>query len=344
MKKILIVVFGALALSGSVSTASCILAPTSINDNGIANFALVDSLETGFDMVTPEYINVFINAQMPIGVSESGCVSTGDADIAIARQFITYVGSIDMYFHQTKALSPSQQMLFTTQAQNTLKKQIKARVEGYIGSLDLNTAKFDLTFLSTDPQLVKMAALLAAFTYYHAVLVDQKDPNYTLPTIPLNDENVTEVNTFDINTGTADLTQQMAAYEYIEGNALAPILLTEFADVGCIHCAQQFQDGTVASLLSTFPNQIKYAFKPVDVGYNASYQSKAMICAGVLGGKDAYIQMYKDIFADTLPVSGSLQTILPPEGKIDAYATSLQINTMDLRDCIASKGIDVTLE
>ena len=114
-----------------------------------------------------------------------------------------------------------------------------------------------------------------------------------------------------IQDATAEDVERIKNSLYIEGDTNAPISIVEYSDIGCHACVTHYHNGTVASLLEAFSGQVNYSYKPIDIGYEAVYQSAATMCAGKLQGEEAYIQMYKRI------LDNATESSLPNEQQID---------------------------
>lgn len=345
MKKLLISVW-ALVLSAGVSSASCILMPTSTNSDNVVLLSLVDSKETGELIQDVREVVSYEVGDDLMTISTGSCANTGDIYTDIMLNFISYTNNIHNFFIQKGYTQSFQKYASLYKMGEELGALVTAKVlESTFGSDDDTQITEETLF--NDPWMRKAWGLLTAIGYYHQSLMRQRNTFAPVveTTIDDNNEEESEENIEDdveenegmtIYSGSYGLAQQLLKpiYSYIEGNENASILVTDYVDAGCRHCVTHFQGGAISGLMATFPNQIQYVLKPVDIGYQATYQSKAIVCAGELAGKDAYVGMYKHILADSKTQEESLQSILPTEAMIDNYASLLHINTSALHECI----------
>ena len=122
---------------------------------------------------------------------------------------------------------------------------------------------------------------------------------------------------------------------YIEGNKDAIITLVEYSDLECPFCIRQYPDKTIEKIHEKFGDQVNSAFKnfrgvPHE---NAEIEASATLCAGDLGGTDAYVAYYKAIFTRSKGGNGtgfSKDALVP-------LAKELKIDGTKFQACLDSK-------
>lgn len=122
---------------------------------------------------------------------------------------------------------------------------------------------------------------------------------------------------------------------YIEGNADALITLVEYSDLECPFCIRQFTDKTISKIHEKFGDKVNSIFKnfrgvPHE---NAEIEASATLCAGDLGGTEAYVAYYNAIFSRSKGGNGtgfSKDALVP-------LAKELKLNGKKFQECLDSK-------
>lgn len=144
--------------------------------------------------------------------------------------------------------------------------------------------------------------------------------------------------TTQTETATKTLTQEeissIKTGAYIEGNKDAKITLVEYSDLECPFCIRQFTEGTIQKVHEKFGDVVNSTFKnfrgvPHE---NAEAEANALLCAGEIGGTDAYVAYYSAIFTRSKGGNGtgfSKDALLP-------LAKELKIDGKKFQACLDS--------
>ena len=120
----------------------------------------------------------------------------------------------------------------------------------------------------------------------------------------------------------------------LEGNKDAPVVVVEYADLECPYCVVQHNDHQITTnLKADFPDQVTTAFKN-HRGVNHSgteIKALAVLCAEKVGGNDAYVQFYKEIFA------GSTTSTYYPVSDLADIAKKIGIDVTAWQSCVDNK-------
>ncbi|MDD2891699.1 MAG: DsbA family protein [Candidatus Gracilibacteria bacterium] len=133
-------------------------------------------------------------------------------------------------------------------------------------------------------------------------------------------------------------TDEIAAIKktaYIEGNKDAIITLVEYSDLECPFCIRQFKDGTINKMHEKYGDTLNSIFKnfrgvPHE---NSEAEANALLCAGEIGGTEAYVSYYNAIFTRSNGGNGtgfSKDALLP-------LAKELKIDGKKFQACVDSK-------
>ncbi len=127
---------------------------------------------------------------------------------------------------------------------------------------------------------------------------------------------------------------------YIVGNKDATITIIEYTDPECPYCVVQYQNGTLKGMVSTFNGSVSTITKPVQwVNHpGTQFKSFAILCAGKIGGQDAYEGMYEKIYSNSTP-----ETVVPTSAIAD-YAKELKLNADKFDSCIENKEMAATYD
>jgi protein-disulfide isomerase len=85
---------------------------------------------------------------------------------------------------------------------------------------------------------------------------------------------------------------------FIEGNPEATITLIEYTDPECPYCIRQARSGVVDKMREKYEGKVNSALKAFKAvpHKNADAESIALICAGKIGGVEAYSKYYNALF------------------------------------------------
>lgn len=122
---------------------------------------------------------------------------------------------------------------------------------------------------------------------------------------------------------------------YIEGNKDAIITLVEYSDLECPFCIRQYKEGTIKKTQEKFGDKVNSTFKnfrgvPHE---NSEAEANALMCAGDIGGTDAYVAYYNAIFTRSNGGNGtgfSKDALLP-------LAKELKLDGKKFQACVDSK-------
>lgn len=122
---------------------------------------------------------------------------------------------------------------------------------------------------------------------------------------------------------------------YIEGNKDALITLVEYSDLECPFCIRQYKEGAIKKMHEKYGDKVNSTFKnfrgvPHE---NAEAEANALLCAGDLGGTDAYVAYYGAIFTRSKGGNGtgfSKDDLLP-------LAKELKLDGKKFQACVDSK-------
>lgn len=142
---------------------------------------------------------------------------------------------------------------------------------------------------------------------------------------------------------TADAIKQLSPDElaaikkdaYIEGNKDALITVIEYDDLECPFCIRQYKEGTIQKIHDKYNDKVNSIFKNFrGVAHeNSETEANATLCAGDIGGTDAYVSYYNAIFTRTNGGNGtgfSRDALLP-------LAKELKIDGNKFQACLDSK-------
>lgn len=179
-------------------------------------------------------------------------------------------------------------------ANDAFKKQQKTQLETALQNMDTTAAK------TTDTK--------------DTATTDTQDPTASFPSGKLTSEQLTA----------------LKKDAYVEGEANAKVTIVEYSDLECPYCIRHYNDKTIANTVSAFPGSVNHIFKVVQ-GVNhpgTEYKSLATLCAGKLGGLQAYVGMYQNIFAASTPQAAVANA------KIADYAKTLGVDAAQVESCI----------
>lgn len=108
------------------------------------------------------------------------------------------------------------------------------------------------------------------------------------------------------------------------GPADAPITIVEFSDFNCPYC-RKFQQETLADLMATYPNQIRFVYRDFPVTSQESFiAAQAAQCAN---DQSAYWAFHDALFSDRHGLGNDAY---------EAYAKELGLDSQALLDCVSA--------
>lgn len=122
---------------------------------------------------------------------------------------------------------------------------------------------------------------------------------------------------------------------YIEGNKNAVITLVEYSDLECPYCIRQYKDGTIQKVHEKFGDKVNSTYKTFrGVPHeNAEIEANATLCAGELGGADAYVSYYNKIFERTNGGNGTGFS----KDALTPLAKEIKLDPKKFQECVDSK-------
>ena len=141
----------------------------------------------------------------------------------------------------------------------------------------------------------------------------------------------------EIPSGTlnADQISKMKANTYVMGKADAKVTIIEYSDPECPFCIRHYNDNTIESVMETFDGEVNHIVKAVQGVNHTNTESKslALLCAGKLGGDEAYYGMYDKIMGQSTPEAPVANS------KVASFATELGLNASQFNTCVESKEL-----
>ncbi len=127
--------------------------------------------------------------------------------------------------------------------------------------------------------------------------------------------------------------EQIKEGAYIEGNEDAKITIVEYSDPECPFCIRHHNDGTIKSVMDNYDGDVNHIVKAVQGVDHTNTESKslAMLCAGDLGGAEAYYGMYDLIMGQSTP------STVVANSKIPEFAQQLGLNSSRFASCLEDK-------
>ncbi len=100
---------------------------------------------------------------------------------------------------------------------------------------------------------------------------------------------------------------------YLDGEPGARFTIFEFSDLECPFCKRQEDQGVVAAVKARLPGEVNRVFKvnPLPFHQLARPAATAVLCAGEIGGAEAYYKGISAIFAAANPNDGSFAASVP---------------------------------
>lgn len=147
----------------------------------------------------------------------------------------------------------------------------------------------------------------------------------------------TEKNEFPSGKLSQDQISKILAGTYVQGKEDAKITIVEYSDPECPFCIRHHNDKTIENVIAKYNGEVNHIVKPVQ-GVNhpgTEYKSLALLCAGKLGGNEAFYGMYDKIMGQSTSTQGGEV----PVTKIPTFADELGLNTSNFKSCVDAKEL-----
>ena len=140
---------------------------------------------------------------------------------------------------------------------------------------------------------------------------------------------------FPSGTLSADQIAQIKNGAYIMGDEDAKITIVEYSDPECPFCIRHYKDGTIEAVSEAYNGDVNHIVKAVQGVNHTNTESKslALLCAGKLGGSEAYYGMYDKI------VGGSTPEAPVANSQVATFAQDLGLNASEFQNCVSSKEL-----
>jgi len=140
---------------------------------------------------------------------------------------------------------------------------------------------------------------------------------------------------FPSGTITDDQLEKMKEGTYVKGDDNAKITIIEYSDPECPFCIRHYNDKTIETVAEKYDGDVNHIVKAVQgVNHtNTEFKSLALLCAGKLGGDDAYYGMYDKIMSQSTPQAPVAND------KITAFAEELDLNASNFKSCVDTKEL-----
>lgn len=127
---------------------------------------------------------------------------------------------------------------------------------------------------------------------------------------------------------------------YVVGDKNAAITIIEYTDPECPYCIMQHKNGVLKQMISSYNGAVNTITKPVQwVNHpGTQFKSFAMLCAGKLGGQEAYEGMYEKIFGNSTP-----EKVVATSAIAD-YAKELKLNADKFDGCIENNEMQAVYD
>lgn len=134
---------------------------------------------------------------------------------------------------------------------------------------------------------------------------------------------------------TAAQMEQIKAGTFVLGDDDAKITIVEYSDPECPFCIRHYNDKTIENVMNKYDGEVNHIIKPVQgVNHtNTEYKSLAMLCAGKLGGGEAFYGMYDKMVGQSTPEAPVAKD------KVSTYATELGLNASKFATCVDTKEL-----
>jgi protein-disulfide isomerase len=140
-----------------------------------------------------------------------------------------------------------------------------------------------------------------------------------------------------VSSGTAKATVNMFlgkpvdSSDYVEGNAKSKVIVVEYSDPECPYCVSLHP--TLKKLRDDYKDKVAFVYRHfplTQIHPHARDESKAIICAGELGGTNAFYEYVDALYGYK---SENQTTQLPTTGKED-IASNIGLDKADFLSCM----------
>lgn len=140
---------------------------------------------------------------------------------------------------------------------------------------------------------------------------------------------------FPSGTFTADQLSKMKEGAYVKGDKDAMITVLEYSDPECPFCIRHHNDKTIDTVMAKYEGKVNHIVKAVQ-GVNhpgTEYKSLALLCAGKLGGDNAYYEMYDSILGQSTPEAPIANAA------VAGFAKEIGLNATKFNTCVDTKEL-----
>lgn len=134
---------------------------------------------------------------------------------------------------------------------------------------------------------------------------------------------------------TAAQITQIKQGAFVDGNENAKVTIIEYSDPECPFCIRHHNDGTIKNIMDQYDGNVNHILKVVEGVNHENTQSKslAILCAGDLGGVDAYYGIYNKIMSESSPSTPVANS------KVVDFAGDLGLNKTTFQSCVDNKTL-----
>jgi protein-disulfide isomerase len=122
---------------------------------------------------------------------------------------------------------------------------------------------------------------------------------------------------------------------YVSGAKDAKITVIEYSDFECPFCIMQYKKNIMKDLEKKYGKDVNFILKPLNLARHPGADQKGMaaLCAGKLGGADAYMKYSNTIF-DRSEIQGSIF----PVDNLKALAKELKLDEKKFAECYDARA------
>ncbi len=173
---------------------------------------------------------------------------------------------------------------------------------------------------------VPMAIVIAGVMVAGAVYFSNRTPAGQNANA-VDTQNVSTIQTGDFNIA------PISGTDYVRGNPDAKVVMVEYSDTECPYCKQFHL--TVKNLVNTFSKDSTFAWAyrnfPIKERHpKAVHEAEALLCAGKLGGQNAFWN-YTDKIYEITPSNNGLE-----ESQLPVIAKQVGLDVTAFNTCLAS--------
>jgi protein-disulfide isomerase len=124
--------------------------------------------------------------------------------------------------------------------------------------------------------------------------------------------------------------------DYIEGNKKSDVVVIEYSDTECPYCILAYS--TLKQLRNDYADRVAFVYRNfplTSIHPNAFDESKAIVCAGIVGGENKYFEYMDALFGYKVPLQSQENPSpqLPQNGK-EELARGIGLNMTDFASCM----------